>query len=67
MYEKGKGIPLDYRDALQWYTRAAEQGDVNAQVHIAWMYEVGEGVPQDYQEAAKWWRLAADQEGVGVR
>ena len=26
MYENGEGVPQDYKEAVKWYTKAAEQG-----------------------------------------
>ena len=31
MYRKGKGVPQDYKTAVQWYRLAAEQGHTGAQ------------------------------------
>jgi len=31
MYEKGLGIPQDYAQAVNWYRKAANQGDADAQ------------------------------------
>ena len=28
MYETGDGVPQDYRTAVKWYGRAAEQGEL---------------------------------------
>lgn len=39
------------REALIWYRRAAEQGDVDLQVALGIAYEDGIGVPQDYRAA----------------
>ena len=30
-YQKGLGVPADLAEAKRWYTRAASQGDANAQ------------------------------------
>ena len=32
MYEKGQGVPQNYKTAVKWYTLAAEQGDAGAPV-----------------------------------
>jgi uncharacterized protein len=61
MYDKGKGVPQDYPEALKWYRLAATQGDALAQYNLGVMYDMGKGVPQDYAEALKWYRLAAAQ------
>jgi TPR repeat protein len=44
MYKNGEGVPQDFKQAIQWYTKAAEQGDVDAQYNLALMYKNGEGV-----------------------
>ena len=45
-----------------WYRRAAEQGLVEAQRHLAEMYLAGEGVPQNPSEAVAWYSKAAAQD-----
>jgi TPR repeat protein len=27
MHHKGEGVPQDYKEAVKWFTKAAEQGD----------------------------------------
>lgn len=46
-------------EALIWYRRAAEQGEVGSQVALGIAYARGIGVPQDYIEAHKWYNIAA--------
>jgi len=55
------GPPVDYQEAIKWWSLGAERGDPYSQRDFGWMYEQGEGVPQNYAEAAKWYRRAADQ------
>jgi TPR repeat protein len=45
--------------ALRDKKAAAEQGDVSAQMDIAYAYHYGKGVPQDSAEAAIWYDKAA--------
>ena len=47
--------------ALVWYRRAAEQGDIGAQVALGFAYTQGIGVVQDYIEADKWFHIAASR------
>jgi TPR repeat protein len=47
--------------ALVWYRRAAEQGDIRAQVALGLAYAQGIGVVQDYIEADKWFNIAASR------
>ena len=61
MYEDGKGVPKDDKEAVKWYRKAADQGYKYAQNNLGLMYEDGKGVPKDYKEAVKWYRLAANQ------
>jgi len=51
----------DDKQAVYWYTKAAEQGDADAQVGLGNMYGGGEGVPKDYVIAYAWYNLAASQ------
>ena len=61
MYDDGQGVPQDYKQAVKWYTKAAEQGNAEAQYNLALVYANGQGVPQDYKQAAKWYTKAAEQ------
>lgn len=60
-YYAGNGVVQDYKQALKWYTAAAEQGHAMAQGDLAYMYDVGNGVVQDYRQALKWYTKAAEQ------
>lgn len=50
----------NYSRALPLYRQAAEGGDSEATVKLAYLYYNGWGVAQDYPEAAKWFQKAAD-------
>lgn len=52
MYYNGQGVPQDYKEAVSWYTKAAEQGHAKAQFSLGAMYTDGRGVPQDSKVAA---------------
>ena len=67
MYSKGQGVHQDYKEAVLWYRKAAEQGHSGAQYNLGIMYDEGQGVPQDYKEAVKWTRLAAEQGHSGAQ
>ena len=34
LYEQGKGVPLDYVNAYQWYSLAIENGDVPSKAQL---------------------------------
>eukprot|EP00935_MAST-01C_sp_MAST-1C-sp1_P001159 g1159.t1 len=62
MYCNGEdGVPQDWEKAAEWMTKAAEQGDAEAQEGLAVMYLEGGGVPQDKQKAAEWMAKGAEQ------
>ncbi|WP_193771381.1 tetratricopeptide repeat protein [Candidatus Magnetaquicoccus inordinatus] len=60
-YFEGKGVAIDYAEAMYWWRRAAEQQDPRAQNGVGTLYDNGKGVKKDYREAARWFRLAANQ------
>ncbi|UCE79971.1 MAG: sel1 repeat family protein [Nitrospiraceae bacterium] len=66
-FRRGESSSRDYREAVQWYRKAAEQGFAGAQNNLANMYEQGHGVAQDYSEAAKWYVKAAEQENSNAQ
>lgn len=49
--------PADFAATL----KAAEQGDVKAQVDLGVMYDQGQTVPQDYRQAVIWYTRGAEQ------
>lgn len=63
LYKKGKNYydKEDYKDALEWFEKAAKQGHSDAQWFLGYMYDKGKGVKQNYSKAAKWYEKAGDQ------
>lgn len=51
----------DYLTAASHFTKAAEQGDSDAQYNLGLMYKSGKGVRQDEKVAFKWYKKAAEQ------
>ena len=47
MYANGQGVRQDYTQAVQWFRKAAEQGDAKAQYNLGVAYDNGHGVRQD--------------------
>jgi TPR repeat protein len=43
---------------MNWYRKAADEGNSEAMHNIASLYEKGLGVPKDEDEARKWYRKA---------
>ncbi|HEC20154.1 MAG TPA: sel1 repeat family protein [Gammaproteobacteria bacterium] len=60
-YLKGKGVSRDYKQAAEWFSRAAEQGDAEAQYQLGELLSKGRGVKKDKKLAQKWYKAAAEQ------
>ena len=57
----------DYREAVRWYRKVADQGHASAQCNLGNMHFEGRGVEQVCTEAARWYRKAADQGNAGAK
>jgi hypothetical protein len=73
-YSAGNGSPrdarqraADYAQAAAWYRKAADQGNIAAQIHLAELYRDGRGVPRDMEQAVAWYRKAADKGDAGAQ
>jgi TPR repeat protein len=73
-YAAGKGVPreprqlaADYKQAAEWYRKAADQGNIVAQIHLADLYRDGRGVARDMAQAVVWYRKAADLGDAGAQ
>ena len=64
MSGKGRGVTRDDAQSVEWYRKAADQGDADAQTLLGRMYRKGRGVPQDYTQAVHWFRRGAQQGNV---
>lgn len=54
-----------YKQAIAWYSKAAEQGSIPAELHLAALYrDGGKGFPRDPAQSAVWYRKAAEQGDV---
>jgi TPR repeat protein len=62
MYEHGLGVGKDYKKALEWFRKAADQGYAVAQCNLGFMYANGFGVEKNDEKALEWCRKAAEQE-----
>jgi TPR repeat protein len=49
---------------VQWWRKAAEQGQIDAQYKLGHAYHEGRGVAQDSEQAVHWWRKAATRGDV---
>jgi TPR repeat protein len=62
-----KRLAADYKQAAEWYRKAALQGSITGQLRLAALYRDGKGVARDAVEAANWYRKAADQGDAGAQ
>jgi ssDNA-binding Zn-finger/Zn-ribbon topoisomerase 1 len=58
-YENGqKQKEGNYKEAVKWYTKSAEQGDANAQFMVGGCYALGLGVAKNSIEGYAWCNIA---------
>ncbi|KAG0260675.1 hypothetical protein DFQ27_003423 [Actinomortierella ambigua] len=61
IYGHGRGVDKSERDSFWWYHKAAEGGNVVAQLQLARMYEGRQGIGAiNATKAAMWYRKAAN-------
>jgi hypothetical protein len=66
MYAVGGQVKQNDAESVRWYRKAAERGDMEAQVKLAAALMAGKGVSRDYVEARKWCELASKQQSVAA-
>ncbi len=59
-YYWGWGVEYNREESAEWYRRAAEQGDENAQIFLASYYSCNR-TEETMKEALRWYRKAAEQ------
>ena len=61
MHFDGSGVEKDHKQAVNWFSQAAEAGHAGAQFNLALIYDEGSGKDQDMEKALKWYKKAATQ------
>ena len=64
MYDGGKGVEKNGREAMRWYLVASAQGSSGAAYNLGQLYHDGNGIPQNYKLARRWYRSAADRGSI---
>jgi soluble lytic murein transglycosylase-like protein len=59
VYEHGRGVRQDLKQAYRLYCQSALMGDAVAAYNIGFMYFNGRGLPRDHGMAVYWFRKAA--------
>lgn len=71
-YHNADGVERDYAKAMEWYLKAAAQGEKYAESNIGILYRYGCGREKDLKTALSWFLKAAEhglasaQETVGI-
>lgn len=60
-YSQGRGVNRDWKQAFEWYRKAAIQGYAPAQYEIANCYHYGRGTAKNPAEANRWYGKSAIQ------
>lgn len=60
IYYVGKGVPVDYTEAIKWYSMAAEQDIESSLYQLGQIHSLGKEVPKDFSTALEYYRRAAD-------
>ena len=58
------GATQDYKEAVKWLTKSAEQGNAYAQMMLGACYMEGNGITKNEKEAVKWFTKSAEQGNV---
>ena len=66
MFYAGTDVDQDYKTALKWYIKAAEQGDSVHQYYLGNKYETTQG-HIDLTKALRWYQKATDQDHTNAQ
>lgn len=59
-YAGDRGVSINKELALRWFLKAAQLGDIDAQVTVSALYLSGDGVQRDEAEAERWGLMALE-------
>jgi len=61
LYQYGKGVGSDEKEAASWYLRAANQGSAKGQYNLGALYQFSTWGNKDIAEVLQWYLKAANQ------
>ena len=67
MYSSGLGGEKDDKKAFFWFSQAAQQGNVDAQLRLGMIYILGSGIPKDDKKAFEWINKAAEKNNADAQ
>ena len=62
MFFDGKGIKQNYKEAFNWWIKAADSGNADAQHNLGYMYENGFSVEKNIDQAVSWYKKGANKD-----
>lgn len=65
IYDEGKIVKKDLKEAFRWYAKAAVIGDLNSQLELGKRYYTAKGVERDLVKSRMWFRLLGGDGDVG--
>lgn len=66
-YSEGVGVQQDHKQALKWFTYAAQQGDAKSQARLGALYMQGLGISRNPAAAYKWVEMSAGGLNENIR
>ena len=60
LYKNGLGVEHDYEKAVEWFQKAAEQGNAWSLYMMGFCNEYGQGTERNSEKAIEWYQKAAD-------
>ncbi len=61
MYEKGRGVERDPRQAFSWYSKATQKGNIKAEYKLGVAYLNGNGIRKNFQKAYDWLKKSGNK------
>ncbi len=61
MYEKGRGVERDPRQAFSWYSKSSQKGNMKAEYKLGMAYLNGTGIRKNDRKAYDWLRKSSNK------
>ena len=61
MYEKGRGVERDPRQAFSWYSKSSQKGNMKAEYKLGMAYLNGKGIRKNYRKAHDWLQKSSNK------
>jgi len=61
MYERGRGVDINFAEAVNWFEKASAGGNAPAKARLGILYFEGRGVSQDHEKAYQLFKEAANE------